>query len=258
MTNAMNVTGDIFAAAMAETRRELLPFLTGGRFWQKDGVFAAVSDMPVSILNAVWLGRANPSVAAVAAVLDEIAAAGLPYSFFLRPDSDDALVALATVRNMTRAEQLPLMVLEDAASVTAIESPSGFSIRRITPEEAPVHAQVASAGFGMAEDIIRYTVNPGSLGLDTVRCYLGEADGQPAATAISMTLGRFTAIANVTTLPGFRGRGFGTAITARAAADGLAAGATYCWLQASPDGYPVYRKMGFRTIETWSSWIARS
>jgi N-acetylglutamate synthase len=90
------------------------------------------------------------------------------------------------------------------------------------------------------------------------RGYLGEADGQPAATAVSMTLGAYTGIFNVTTLPGFRRRGFGTAITARAAADRLAVGASYCWLQSSPDGYPVYRNLGFRTIETWPCWIAGS
>lgn len=99
---------------------------------------------------------------------------------------------------------------------------------------------------------------PDALKLDTVRCYVGEADGELAATALTITLGRSAGIFNVATVPSFRGRGFGTAVTARAVADALAMGATNCWLQSSPEGYPVYRKLGFETIETWPYWISQS
>ena len=85
-----------------------------------------------------------------------------------------------------------------------------------------------------------------------------EANGRPVATALGVTAGEFTAIFNVATEPTYRRRGFGTALTARAVADGVLAGASWCWLQASDAGYPVYRNLGFRTIETWPYWVSRS
>lgn len=69
-----------------------------------------------------------------------------------------------------------------------------------------------------------------------------------------MTAGSRTGIFNVATLPAFRGRGLGTAVTARAVAEGLAAGAPCCWLQSSPEGYGAYRNLGFRTVEMWQQW----
>ena len=252
----MSVTGDDVAVALAEMREELSPFLTGGRSWRKDGAFAVVTGLPVPILNAVWLERANPSVAAVAALLDEVSATGLPYCLQLRPGSDESLAALAASRDMTGPGEVPLMAVEDAGP--AISPPPGLSIRQLTPDQAPLHAQVAAAGFGIEADVFLHMVSPGLLELDTVRCYLGEADGQLATTAISMTCGTSAGIFNVATVPGFRGRGFGAAVSARAVADALALGATSCWLQSSPQGYPLYRKLGFRTIETWPYWISRT
>jgi predicted GNAT family acetyltransferase len=41
------------------------------------------------------------------------------------------------------------------------------------------------------------------------------------ATSLSVTHGVMTGIVNVVTAPGFRGCGFGTAVTARAVADAL-------------------------------------
>jgi hypothetical protein len=50
-------------------------------------------------------------------------------------------------------------------------------------------------------------VSPGLLGLDSVRCYVGGADGRPVATSLGVTIGGFTAIFNVATLPAVRGLG---------------------------------------------------
>jgi hypothetical protein len=44
-------------------------------------------------------------------------------------------------------------------------------------------------------------------------------------------------------------------VTARAAADGFAAGATWAWLQSSTTGYHVYEALGFRTLERWLCWV---
>jgi hypothetical protein len=38
-------------------------------------------------------------------------------------------------------------------------------------------------------------------------------------------------------------------------ADGLAAGASWAWLQSSAAGYRVYEALGFETVERWRCWV---
>jgi ribosomal protein S18 acetylase RimI-like enzyme len=195
-------------------------------------------------------------------LLDELAAVGLPHCLQLRPGSGGALTEIAVRRRMTHGGDIPLMAL-DAATAERVpvigqagEGQSAFTVRPLSPEEAPLHAGVAAAQFGMTMDQVLRLCSPDALRLGLMRCYVAEVGGQPVSTAIGVTVGSFTGIVNVATLPGFRGCGLGTAVTARAVADGLAAGASGCWLQASVAGYSVYQKLGFRTIETWQLWLS--
>jgi ribosomal protein S18 acetylase RimI-like enzyme len=53
-------------------------------------------------------------------------------------------------------------------------------------------------------------------------------------------------IYSVGTLPEFRGRGFGVAVTRAAIEEARRRGYRLCVLQSSPKGYPLYRRLGFR------------
>ena len=249
------MNADRFAAVMTCLRRHLNACIPGSRVLRKDGAAASITGLPYAPFNSVWLERPNPPVPAVAALLDEVAGAG-PFSLSLRPGSDAALADLAVERGMTSDGELPLMVLDATAGVGAIRRARGLAIRRLEPHQGAVHAKVAAAAFGCPEEM--FLPVPGLLWLEGLRCYAGQADGRTVATALSVTAGEFTGIFNVATEPAYRGRGFGTAVTARAVADGVLAGAAWCWLQSTPEGYPVYRDLGFRTIETWTHWVSGS
>jgi predicted GNAT family acetyltransferase len=76
---------------------------------------------------------------------------------------------------------------------------------------------------------------------------------EPVTTGLGLTIGTYVAIFSIATPPIHRGNGYAAAVTARAAADGLSAGADWAWLQASQDGLPVYERLGIRTLEAWSA-----
>jgi N-acetylglutamate synthase len=244
-----------FAASLTGVFQEMTPLIAGARFFREEGAVAVVSGIPTPNLNGVFLERANPSAAAVAALLDKVAAADVPHSLHLWSESDNLLSDLAARRDMVREDPVPAMVL-DGTVVARTPSPAGLAIRQLSPEEGFLHAHVAAAAFEIPGDYFQRLLNPDVLGLDSVRCYVGELDGQPVTTGVGYTLGGSTGIFDIATLPGFRGRGFGRAITARAVADGLAAGASWCWLQSSAMGYHVYRSLGFREIDSWPCWIS--
>lgn len=241
---------------MTDLRRHLNTRIPGGRLLRKDGAAAWITGIPYPTFNCVWLEQANPPASAIAALLDEAAGAGVPFTFDVRPGSDAILADVAAARGMEPDGEPPLMALDVTAGVGAIRLVRGLAVRQLGPGEGPTHARVAAAAFGGPEEM--FLPSPDLMRLDGLRCYVGQADGRPVATALSVTVGEFTAIFNVATDPAFRRRGFGTALTARAVADGVLAGAAWCWLQASDEGYPVYRDLGFRTIERWPHWVSGS
>lgn len=207
-------------------------------------------------LNGAWVERVDVDAEDISDLLDQVAATGLPHCLQFRPGGPDRLAVLAASRGMTRGEDIPLMVLEDRDQLDAAQAVSGLVIRKLLPREAHLHARVAAAGFEAPEEMFLQLMTPAMLSVPGVHCYLGEAGGQPVTTGLGVKLGSYVAIFNIATPPGHRQRGYGAAVTARAVADGLAAGAKWSWLQASPAGYKVYERLGFRTVETWQCWLA--
>ena len=212
--------------------------------------------VPAPTLNGVWVAGADADPEGIAELLDEVAATGLPHCLQFRPGAVDRMTKLAMGRSMTREEDIPLMALEDPGQLDAAQAVSGLTIRELSPKEAQAHARLAAAGFEAPVDMFLQLMTPAMLGVPGVHCYLGEAGGQPVTTGLGVKLGSYVAIFNIATPPGHRQRGYGAAVTARAVADGLAAGAKWSWLQALAAGQGVYERLGFRTVETWQCWIS--
>lgn len=87
-----------------------------------------------------------------------------------------------------------------------------------------------------------------------LRLWVGYAGGQAVACSAAYADGTTNGIFAVATLPEARGRGYGAAVTDRAASAELALPAM---LTASDLGQPVYRKLGFRTAGTFAIWLGQ-
>ena len=71
-----------------------------------------------------------------------------------------------------------------------------------------------------------------------------------ACVALTLRVGDDVSIQYVATEAAQRGQGLASALLRTALADAQAAGATTATLQASPDGRPVYERLGFATVAT--------
>ncbi len=247
---------DQIASSMADLWESLLPRVPGLRMARKGGAYALVNSEP-SPVNGVYFERRDPDPGTVATLLDEVAASGLPYILQTRPGHDGRFTGpvadLVAGRGMSPAEAVPLMLLE-SADLRRPAPIGGFAVRPVTPAEVPRYIPVAAAGFEMPAAPLEQLINRDVLAAPGVRGYLGSWDGEPVTTAVSLTFGALTSLINIATVPGQRGHGFGTAITAHAVSEARAAGSPWCWLHSTPDGYPVYQRLGFRTIETAATW----
>lgn len=209
----------------------------------------------IPTLNGVWIYNPNAGREEVSILLDRVVDDQVPYCLQLCPRCDGVLRDVGQSRPMRRDTDIPLMALVDGSELSKVDD-GELAIRVLQPHDAMLHADVAAAGFQAPVDEFRRLMTPSVLGRPGVCTYLGELDGEPVTTGVGVQLDEHVGIFNVATLPSHRRRGYGAAITARAVRDGFAQGARWAWLQSSADGYGVYERLGFTTLESWECWIS--
>lgn len=85
--------------------------------------------------------------------------------------------------------------------------------------------------------------------------YLGRVDGRAVATACVYYGCRAAAVKHVTTMPAFQRRGIASMLTLFALDDAREHGCRYAALTSSPEGYPVYRRLGFKEVCRFTRYI---
>jgi GNAT superfamily N-acetyltransferase len=79
--------------------------------------------------------------------------------------------------------------------------------------------------------------------------YVGYVDGEPVATAATVVSDGVVGVYNVGTLPGHQRRGYGEAIMRHALEKAREEhGFERTILQSTPQGLPIYQRMGYRTV----------
>lgn len=247
---------DIACTFMAEMHQQLISVIPGGHFLSRDGAFAFVTGMPAPRLNGVSFEQPNPEISGVVSLLDTLSAARIPFSLQLRLGTGEEFAWLAAARRMERKDDLVLMAANSTPETTAIPQFPELTIRQLLPEQASCHGGVVAAAQELEQDAVRPAMSPGLLRLPGVRCYLGEVDGQPVSSALSVTHGLVASIVSVATVPAARDRGFASAIIVRALADSLAAGAECCWLEVTAARSAMFRRLGFHPIESRQYWVS--
>lgn len=85
--------------------------------------------------------------------------------------------------------------------------------------------------------------------------FLGRWHGEPCAISTLLYAAKAAGIYHVTTLPAFRNRGLGKALTLVAMHLASALGYETSVLFATEDGYPLYQKLGFVTVITANFYV---
>ena len=197
--------------------------------------------------NGVWADDDVASGGILESALAEIEGRGLYFSLQTRTGRSPNVEREAEHLGLALIDELPGMFA--TKEELADEGVPGFSIQPATDEaELAVAGEVAERGFGVPRGTLLPMYAPQSASLPGMSVYVGRAEGEPVATAVGWTIAGLVGIFGVSTVPEFRGRGLGGAMTARACLDGFEAGAEGAWLQSSAMGEPVYRRLGFREV----------
>jgi ribosomal protein S18 acetylase RimI-like enzyme len=192
---------------------------------------------------------------------------GAPESFEWVAQTSPGLRAAAQDAGLSVTDH-PLLVLVDPSATVAV--PSGVTIRLATPEDDPgLLRAVANVGFsfpgtesdeaGTADvERARAGASPERDAFERERIARGltvmavaEMDGHPIAVGSHQPVGEVTEIVGVATLPAFRRRGIGAALTTYLTVDARARGCEIVFLSAGDDAVArVYERVGFERVAT--------
>jgi GNAT superfamily N-acetyltransferase len=241
------------------TFAELLATLPGASVHREHGLQWVDTGLDDGALNGVQMvpddGDDHVYVGAIAQAVTHFRGRGLPFHWRtgLRPEPVDA-GRLLRLNGFALEDREPGMWADLDADLPA-PSVDGLTIEAVRDDDA-LRDWTEVWGCGAPADVtarmydVYRRLPQGDLDFS-----LGLIDGVPVATYYVFRTGSVAAIHQVVTLPAYRRRGIGAAMTAAAMLQAQAAGCHVAVLMASELGEPVYRRLGFREccrVETYA------
>lgn len=218
-----------------------------------DGIAIVATGLPLRLFNQVLIDGEAVSSDAIAAAVAGHRRRGTTFVVNLRRGVDDRYLPIVAGLGLVRLSAdpwMPAMALHPLPSTDApAELTSGLEIRRVT-DAAGVrdHIVAGAAGFEMPQAWFDAVVTEALLDDPRIALYVGYVDGSPVATGLGLRTDATIGVYNIATVPAARRRGYGATMTMRVIADGRADGGEVAILQASPMGYPIYERLGFRLV----------
>lgn len=245
---------ELAVSAMVAAMRTLWSGIPGGVWLESPDLVRYSTGRAMPRFNGVAVLGPDADGSSASTWLDALAEQGLPYCILSRPAAPSWTARLAARHHLTHVDDEPLMLHPNPSAVTVPDEPS---VTRVDPEDAAevgMAQQLFADGFEGPLEELRVLMAAEVLRRPGLAAYVGRSAGNPCTTGFGAFHDGHIGVFNIATPPEHRRRGHGHAVTARVIAEGVAAGAHTAYLQASEMGYPVYERMGFRTVETWPSY----
>lgn len=239
---------------LAEHSSHLHRATSGMTVVETDDLLIADSGLPDDTFNIVANARLNSGAAdaRIAETTQRLLLTGRPFAWWVGPasrptDISDRLSAAGFTRsgseNVMRAD-LHGFSSSDASVVDIL--------RVSTPGQLVDYARVLAALWDPPAETVRefYRLTTKAALADdcAARYFVGYLAGNPVAAGEVFFGGGVAGIYNIATQVEFRRRGLGGAMTTAALNVAMDEGYPTTVLQASPEGEPVYRRLGFQIL----------
>jgi GNAT superfamily N-acetyltransferase len=242
---------DEASRALGEMLGLLAETCPGGWSERRQAVSAAACRTVAAPMNRVIAELPSADLDDVADLVERLA--DLPHVLESRPGAD-GLDDWCRGRDMTATPGVPLMTCA-ATAVTLPPYDGATVMRRLVGSQMSEHVDVASVGYGMPREWLAALDRSTLLEQEFGAGLVADVDGEPAATGISIVSGDWVGVFIIGTVPSYRRRGLGAALTAQLVVDAVARnGVGRALLQSSVMGMGVYESLGFATVERWTRW----
>jgi ribosomal protein S18 acetylase RimI-like enzyme len=246
----MYVRGEIELVELANENfvasfRKLVEHTATGATRQFGGVFAFVSDLPLSLFNGCAVVEPG-GTRDLDAALRWVVSRRVPHRVFVAAELEADLAAVAAAHGLERDPvPYPGMVLHPIPDPP--ELPDDVEVRPIGESDRDEFLGVGEA-LGLPRDLAEALFSRSFLRDAEVQAFVGHLGGHAVGYSLAIRSAGATGVYNVGTLPSARRRGVGTALTGAAVAAGRAAGFDCAVLQSSEMAVSMYEAMGFRTV----------
>lgn len=227
---------------------------SGGETWSCPGLDCFTSTVQRRAFNQLIIATGSPPRESdLRDALSRFAEAGLRLRVRMRDVNDDALRPDLEALGLVHQGGLPAMVF-DKRLRDAPPPPLEIVAVRDIPQLSD-HVRVVAEAFEWEAAELGQVFRPAILDEPKWHGWVGYQNGLPVAASQLVTDGGTGGIYYVAVSASHRRKGFGEAITFAAVEAAQSAGCDLATLNASPHGYPVYRRMGFRDAGTHVGYV---
>jgi GNAT superfamily N-acetyltransferase len=241
--------------------REITARTPGARVLEQDGLVLVVGAVPSPVITNTILPLSEDvdieAIRRAVPIYDEI---GHHASIQTRDHVDAALEPQLAADGWEIAIKLPGLILESRGPDA--DPPAGVEIRTVATEQDRAAWLEAGLGGFASDEMDREALgsiasNLGAVAGGSISSFYAITDDRPVATGQIFVdpESRVGIVGWVGTLPEYRRRGIGAALTRVAANAGFDMGADLVGLQATSAGFPIYQKLGFRPISGYKIWF---
>jgi len=248
----IDLTRAALDADQADFAAMLAASLPGAGLHEDVGVAWVDSGLPDGTFNFVYRAPsgADALAAGAARVREHFERRGVAFHWCVGLREEPAgLAGMLTGHGLGLDEEEPGMGLVLDTPLPPGDEVPGLTVRPVTDGQL-LWQWMRTWGCGAPDHAIElwygvYSALPYGPG-GPLRMFVGFLDGEPVSTVFLRVGADAGAVHYVVTLPEFRGRGIGRAMTEFAVREARAAGCRLAVLSASDDGVRIYQRLGFR------------
>ena len=180
---------------------------------------------------------------------------GLPFLVMIFPEAGDALDSVASDLGLVYAVEFPIMVRDDAPIEPG--GHPGVEVKRAAGDaDAEASADVLSSAYSMPKESALRAMPASFTSGPSADVYIARLDGAAVGSVTLTHHGDTTGIWAMGTSAQAQRGGIGSRLLSTAMARAREGGARRFFLGATPAGYRLYEKLGFRDVCATRVWVS--